>query len=215
MSHALNTFDRIAPFYDWLGSMVFAGSLHRSQLSFLHELRGSRSILILGGGTGRILLPLLDAAPEAAIVFIDASAQMIKQAKGRVPAASRVSFVHGTEEDIPQQRFDAVITNFYFDLFPDAVLPDVLARIKARLTDHALWLSTDFIAGKRWHQFALHAMYLFFRRIGSVQNAKLPDWVAALDQAGYMVKSARYFFAGFILSTVSQMNEASFARNCE
>jgi len=204
VTRRLNTFNVIAPFYDLLGTLVFWGSLHRSQLTFIGELRGSKAILILGGGTGRILPLVLDNAPQATIVFIDASAEMIARAKQRVSPTTHIRFVHGTEEYIPDDvYFDAVITNFYFDLFPEPELLQVLSVIKSRLSRKALWLVTDFVAVKPWHNFMLQLMYLMFRRIGSVENSRLPDWATALKVSGFEVKSVRYFCAGFIRSSVS------------
>jgi hypothetical protein len=61
-----------------------------------------------------------------------------------MPNSSLIQFIQGTETDIPDKDYDAVLTHFYLDLFSDDQLPDLIAKIKMKLANNALWLVTDF-----------------------------------------------------------------------
>ncbi len=85
-------------------------------------------LLILGGGSGWILESINALSFDGEVWYIEASSEMIRLASKR-QLDFKVHFIHGTEENIPQEVvFDAVITNFYLDLFPDERLPLVLEK---------------------------------------------------------------------------------------
>jgi tRNA (cmo5U34)-methyltransferase len=73
---------------------------------------GPRDLLELGCGTGTLTALLIGRYPEARLKAIDASAEMIETARGRVPA-ERVSFSVSLFEDLdlPQGSFDLIASN--------------------------------------------------------------------------------------------------------
>jgi ubiquinone/menaquinone biosynthesis C-methylase UbiE len=81
---ALNSFDRIAPVYDRLADIVFGTAILDAQRTHLHALNDAREILILGGGTGRLLRDLLGQNAKSRVTYVEASQRMIELAlKGR------------------------------------------------------------------------------------------------------------------------------------
>src|SRR5579872_6146211 len=115
----LNEFDGISTIYDQLSQLVFGENLVESQKTFLKKIPNQSTILILGGGTGWILVELLKAQPNCEVWYIEASQKMISLSKEKTKSDNRVHFIHGTEDQIPDVKFDVVITNFYLDLFDD------------------------------------------------------------------------------------------------
>jgi ubiquinone/menaquinone biosynthesis C-methylase UbiE len=83
--------------------------------------RGKR-LLDLGCGTGASTAALLDAFPDAEVVAVDASTEMLKQAR-RKNWPSRVRFVHADAVHLEQAKitgpFDAIMAAYLLRNLPD------------------------------------------------------------------------------------------------
>jgi ubiquinone/menaquinone biosynthesis C-methylase UbiE len=90
-------------------------------------------LLDLGCGTGASTAALLDAAPDAEIVAVDASAEMLAQARRKTWPA-RVRFVHGNAEDLAKSKvfgpFDGILAAY--------LLRNLVDRDAALRTFHGL-----------------------------------------------------------------------------
>lgn len=116
----LDGFNCIAPYYDFLKRAVFGEAINNSQVYFLARLSHCERILVLGGGSGELLRPLLKLNSESTIWFVEASSEMLRRAGERVKGqqSSRIRFIHGTQNDLPPDvKFDALITNFFLICF--------------------------------------------------------------------------------------------------
>lgn len=196
----LNGFDRIAFAYDFLAKVVFGKTIIESQTYFLPEIKEQARVLILGGGSGWLLVELLRTKPNCEVWYIEASEKMIALSMQKNKHADGVHFIHGTELDIPGAiQFDAVITNFYLDLLTDDQLKGVVERIQSSLNARALWIATDFIDGhKLWQRMLLSIMYWFFRITCRIKTHQLPNWTQLLEQAGMREITSRTFYGDFI-----------------
>lgn len=190
-------FDLLAPVYDGLAHGVIGKGIKESQKYFLNRLPTEGTVLILGGGTGWILPVLVAMRPQLTIDYIELSEKMLQRAKAQ-HASDRIQFIQGTENDIPARKYDAVITNFYLDLFTDLTLPGVVHKIKASINDNAPWLVTDFIKTKRIHGMMLWIMYRFFRVVAAIEAKTLPAWPEILSKAGAGMEEEKIFSNGFI-----------------
>lgn len=105
--HALQTYERMAPFYDaftahhdyelWLGNLL--AELHA------RGLPPSGRLLDLACGTGKSFLPMLPRGWE--VVGVDQSSGMLEEARSKAPR--RVSLVRGDLRAVPELgRFDLV-----------------------------------------------------------------------------------------------------------
>ena len=99
------SFDRHARGYD---KLVGANPGYHEHLRMSAQRMGlpgrgaGLRLLDLGCGTGASTAALLDAAPEAEIIAVDASAEMLAQARPR-SGRSTVRFVHGDAADLARQ----------------------------------------------------------------------------------------------------------------
>ena len=146
----LNRFDIIAPIYGPLVKLFFGQAHLKSQKIFFNEIPDASSILILGGGAGNVLIELLFLKPVCKICYIEASGKMILLAKKKCNNLDNIRFIHGTQENIPDQKFDVVITNFYFDLFKNDTLQSIIKKIDKSLQINSQWFITDFVDGGKW-----------------------------------------------------------------
>ncbi|RAW03356.1 methyltransferase domain-containing protein [Pseudochryseolinea flava] len=200
---SLNKFDRIAHVYDWLAKVFIGEDIRHAQRFFLHEISDAKRILIIGGGTGWILHDIGKINPTAEILYVEASSSMIDMAK-QININNPITFLHGIESDVDtQSKFDAVITNFYVDLFSDASLEQKIKIILPLLDVNGKWLVTDFVQSKNvYHRFLLWTMYLFFRVVTNIEARSMPQWLECMTRENLDVLKKQFFRNGFICSLV-------------
>lgn len=209
MKNGLNGFDAVANTYDFLARLIFGNSLRQSQFHFLSRIPNGSNVLILGGGSGEILMELRRQKPSCKICYVEASEKMMILTKAKVQTANAIQFIHGTERSIPADRtFDAVITNFYLDLFSNTSLTNIIKLIKSSLASNGIWLVSDFVrTNKTWQRILLTTMYKFFRVVAGIEASALPDWTDKLREAGLQESESLTFFKGFIKSAVFREGE--------
>ena len=195
-------FDLLAPIYDMLAKVVFGKSIFQAQIYFLNEISKSSSILILGGGTGWLLEKIADKNPSSKIWYVEISEGMLKKAEQR-KFRNEIHFISGTENDIPDGlKFDAVITNFYLDLFPEEKLKSVIQHVSSFTHPASKWFVSDFVNQKLWHEWMLKMMYMFFRAVCRIDAKELPRWEFVLQQHEWVEVKHQFWYGNFIKSTV-------------
>lgn len=201
---SLNHFDRIAEIYDVLARLVFGRSIVKAQTNYLPRIEENSKVLFLGGGSGWLVEELMKYCPSAQVWYIEASAKMISLTQKRNFPQMNITFIHGTEESIPEDLvFNTIITNFYLDLFPGIVQRKIIQRIASKLAPHGNWFVTDFVdEGKIWQRLLLKSMYIFFRFTSKIQANELADWRKQLQEIGFKKMESTAFFRGFIISAI-------------
>ena len=190
--------------YDALAALVFGPALKQAQRAALGGLpAGAPRVLILGGGTGWVLLEVLRRRPQATVLYLEASPKMLARARARLaraaPAtAAQVEFRHGTQAALgPAERFDALVTFFVLDCFAPAELLGALTRLQAAQRPGAPWLLADFCYARRgWRRALLWLMYTFFRLTTGLRARALANLPAALTRLGLTPVRRAVFFAG-------------------
>ena len=131
---------------------MFGSALQRAQQAALANLPpGAPHVLIVGGGTGWVLGEVLSQRPAAHILYLEASAVMLRKSRerlqGQAPAhAAQVEFRLGTEADLPPSaQFDALHHLFPARSFTRClVCGGLLQRLQAVSRPGATWLVADF-----------------------------------------------------------------------
>ena len=140
----------------------------------MHQVRNCQHALLAGEGHGRFLEALLRANPQVHATCVEGSAGMIKQARRRLVRRgmdlSRVTFHHADllECELPEMRYDLVVTNFFLDCFKSAQIGHAVRLMAQSSTPNAIWLLADFRVPengwRRWRAIGILAsLYLFFR----------------------------------------------------
>lgn len=185
---AVNNFDFIAPFYDQLAKLVFGKALLQAQLIHLTQIEENDHVLILGGGTGRILeqFPICNQ-----IDFVEKSKKMIMLAKKRM-VKRHIDFKYcDFFEYKPNRKYDIVICPFFLDCFNQEQLEEVLNKIKLMLSKNGHLLVADFRSTKsnRW---ILRIMHLFFRLFANLEARYLLDIHQMVISAGFEVEKEKF-----------------------
>lgn len=210
-------FDGIAPAYDTL-TTLFGGNIKKAQQYFLSLIPAHARILVVGGGTGWILIDVLSLGKKIQyITYVEASATMLDLSKDKLIKykASHpdrnfplIEWIHGTENNLPQDEvYDVIITNFFLDLFDEVALLKVMKKLSLSFHPEGIWLFSDFnISGKHfegwWQRLLIRCMYLFFKITCYLHTTKLPDFEQVFHQLGFKKTHTKSFFSHMIVTRV-------------
>lgn len=189
------SFDRIAPFYRRMETLVFGDQLQAARSAFVRQLATPRRALVVGDGDGRFLEALRCAQPELQIECLDASARMLELARARV-GESYVQYLHADirAAAFPLARYDLIVTHFFLDCFAEGTLREVVEKLSAAATEEATWLIADFHEPPRgwrrwWGRFLIATMYRFFRVVAGIEARRLVDYGPRLGAEGFRLTS--------------------------
>lgn len=185
------SFDRVAPFYRPLETLVFGAQLQRARLAFLPEIGSPRRVLIVGEGDGRFLAEFVRQHPGAAVECVDASTRMIARARARLGGGG-VQFIRADIGNfaLVEGRYDLIVTHFFLDCFADDPLREIIEKLARAATRDATWLLADFrVPESGWPRLQarllIGAMYRFFRRASGLATDRLVDPSPLLLSAGF------------------------------
>ena len=189
---------------------VLAGNkLQRARVRWLDHVGKPQSVLLVGEGHGRFLDECLNRFPDAAITVVDSTAGMLKEAQKACPSSSDrknpVEFVHASLPSWrpPSREFDLIVTNFFFDCFPEDEIKSVVETLALAATPNACWLLAEFAmppcGWMRWRaQMILAMAYSFFRRTTKLRSRAIPRYDLALKKVGFRLSRSDAFEWGLI-----------------
>ena len=167
------SFDRLAPHYNWLETLLAGKTLQRCRTAFLDDFASARSILLIGEGHGRFLPALLERNSKARVRCLDQSAGMFKLARERLDAGgfngSNVSFeIQDIFQFEPNEQFDAIGTHFFLDCFTAEQMEKIIPKIASWIVPNGFWHISDFQVPERFFagmraRLILALAYGFFR----------------------------------------------------
>lgn len=194
-------FNFIATYYDVLSQIIFGGVLDKAKVSLFDVIKNGDKVLLIGGGTGYSLKYLLELKSDLRVDFVDSSSKMILKASKKVNFNSSVNFFAKPIEKFEGSGYNAIISEFFFDLFEKNKGGELINTIAPKLTNGGIWIDTDFrkTLNKR-HYFLLRAMYVFFRLIAQVTNSELHDHSIVFNSEELRLTKELRFKAGFISS---------------
>lgn len=202
----MNDFNRIAPVYDLLASIVFFGRIRQSQRAFLSVINPNEKVLIIGGGAGSILKDLDVLNLGLQITYVEMSSAMIKKAqKVRLQNESKPEFVINDFLKLElNQKYDIIICNYFLDVFIQKDLDTVIEKIKRALKPNARLLVADFeiSEGHLWQRFLSYVTHRFFVIIANLSSRFLLNHHQLLLLHGYSLIKESRLYKGFIVSRV-------------
>lgn len=104
-------------------------------------------ILDLGAGTGLLSEAILSRYPKAEIVLLDGAAEMLAQARDRLPAASITTVVIDLRDALPEGPFDAVVSALAIHHLEDQDKRDLFMRLQQALRPGGVFVNAEHVAG--------------------------------------------------------------------
>lgn len=200
-------YDNVAPFYNLLSHLVFGNSMSQALLFLVNAIPPNSSVLIIGGGTGKILEEISKKYISGLqITYVEISKKMISLSKKRSTGNNAVVFINQSILDVTfYQQFDVVITPFLFDNFSTRTTKVLFNKIDILLKPFGVWLFADFQLGEKnnlWQKWLLSCMYFFFRFLCGIEASHLPDTASIFKKFKYQPVSKKTFYGKFIYSSI-------------
>ncbi|MCC9657034.1 class I SAM-dependent methyltransferase [Rhodopirellula halodulae] len=207
-------YDRLAGWYWLLEQPVFRRDLQRAREACLVDLPPMKRILMLGDGDGRLLQKVLMTQPQAKVVSVEQSSEMIALQKRRaasVDASHRVEWIQGDAITVPLQTgsFDCLVAAFFLDCFTEVELSHCLPGWLSCVANDGFFYHVDFVIPENgWRRmrakFWSWIMHRFFRWQTGLQSASVVPVEPLLDSKVWAERSRRELNHGFIRSVLYQ-----------
>ncbi|HEY7934631.1 MAG TPA: class I SAM-dependent methyltransferase [Solirubrobacteraceae bacterium] len=161
MDHsAIEAFSAHAHAYDGRRQMLIPGfDAFYSTAAQLVGLRGTevRRVLDLGAGTGLLSERIARVHPEAELVLLDGSREMLGVALTRLGRGAIEIHRQDLREQLPAGPFDAIVSALAIHHLEDQDKQDLLARVHSRLRPGGVFVNAEQVAvAAAWIDRALH-----------------------------------------------------------
>ena len=192
-------YDLVARVYDTLGLIYSGGQIHAAKNSQLAEMRAGDKVLYVGVGPGEDAV--LAARKGAQVTCLDLSAQMLRQAEGRMRR-------HGCQAEFLQtdvllhdrlDHYDVVVVNFFLNVFTRQQMRDMLAYLVTLVRPTGKLLISDF-ATPQGHPLAraMQAAYwgvtdLFYYLLGLCAWHPIYDYASYFPEVGLELREEKRF----------------------
>jgi tRNA (cmo5U34)-methyltransferase len=203
-------FNLLAPWYDFVATVFLGGAIMRTQRHFLPKLGSHGSVLILGGGTGRILADMLKLGMGKKYIYVDISEKMISAAQQRVMRLKipvpQIEFICGSVDAIAGKKFSLVVTPFVLDCLDETEIGAAMQKLNAALAPGGKWLFADFHVPSGLMGFisraVVRALYFAFNVLCGLGIRKLPEFNRHFQQLGLSYAAEQVFLGGMLITRV-------------
>jgi demethylmenaquinone methyltransferase/2-methoxy-6-polyprenyl-1,4-benzoquinol methylase len=191
-NEARQFYDRISPFYDWIGGFIERRLANRC-LEML-KIENGETVLEIGFGTGYILSKVAKlVGVEDRVYGLEISPKMMQKTQDRLNRAGLPKQVHltlGNAIDLPYGDgcIDVVFMSFTLELFDTPEIPKVLSEIKRVLKDRGRFgsVSLSRSLGTSWPVRVYEKAHLKWPRYVDCRPIYL---VESLHMAGFQIMS--------------------------
>lgn len=201
-------FDGLARAYRWMEAVTFGPLLMRARCAFLDELRGCERALVLGDGDGRFTQRLLEANGAVRVDAVDASAGMLAELKKNAGPHAGSVCTHVADARLWQPAraaYDAIATHFFLDCLTTDEVAALAVRMREAAAPGAVWVVSEFAIprGAFGAVVARPVVALLYRAFGVLTGLtvqRLPEYRAALAEAGFVLSEERPRLCGLLVS---------------
>ena len=207
-------FNRVASFYDACKMLLFCGSIDRCQYYHLPLLKNSKKILVIGGGTGKIVSQIHRHATFDELTFVDCSEKMVEKAKLHVKSCcpeiqQKIKFQKADIlTEFEASEFDTIVAPFVLDCFTDESLGLLGIKLKTWLRPNGILLFSDFHQSQKsgisrlLSRCVTRPLYFVLNFMCEMNIKQLPDYQLLFNNIP-LSKTSEHLSLGGILQSVA------------
>jgi ubiquinone/menaquinone biosynthesis C-methylase UbiE len=197
-------YNNIAWIYDWLAKIVFGRKQELAMQAFLSIIPDTAKILVVGGGTGKIIDYMRNLNKQLEIDFVEPSTNMMCQAKKRKRSHLQINFCQHSILDFKTVDYDVILTNFFFDQFTYGQARLILQHLKPKLRSNGILIFSDFINTKHiWDKLVTRLMFYFFRLTANIKTNNFPPYNYLFSALGFCTGSSKKISRNILATTYS------------
>ncbi len=197
-------YNNIAWIYDWLAKIVFGSKQELAIQAFLRLIPDTAKILVVGGGTGKIIDYLRKLNKQLEIDFVEPSTSMMYQAKKRKLSHLQINFCQQSILDFKTVDYDVILTNFFFDQFTHVQAQLILQHLKPKLRSNGILIFSDFInTNHLWDKLVTRLMLYFFQLTANIKTNNFPPYNYIFSALGFCTGSSRKISRNIVATTYS------------
>ena len=197
-------YNHIAWFYDDLAKIVFGNKQNLAKQVFLGQIPDNAKILVVGGGTGKIIDYLRGLNKRFEVDFVELSTSMMLYARKRKVSHLEVKFYRHSILDLNTTGYDIVLTNFFFDQFSTSQSRLILQHLKPKLKPKGVLIFSDFInTSYLWDKLVARMMFLFFRLTANVSTNTFPSYNILFSSLGFYPGFSKKISRNILAATYS------------
>lgn len=209
-------FNFFAPFYDFFAFVFFGNSILNAQAFLLPEVGKCKSALVLGGGTGKLLMELLKRDVAEHYCYVDISDKMIAKSRARLKKyfpekINSVQFICGTVNDVAaSEKYELIITPFVLDCIEEEKLGAMMEQLKTHHVAGGKWLFADFNVPEKRRSLAavkVRVLYFCFNVVCGLGMKRLPDFEKEFWELKYKKVKENYFLQGLMVARIYSWGE--------
>jgi len=216
---AAPNFDKVIPVYDFFKTVLLFGSIQRCQYHHLPFLKESKNLLVIGGGTGKIIEKIHECCNLETMLYVDSSAKMVQEAKRFSKAKvtriyDRIDFQTADVLSLSGNcEFDAIIAPFVLDCFTDEQLDLLGSILQTWLAPGGLFLFSDFhesrgsMTSRIFSRSITRPLYFTLNALCGLNISRLPDFDQCFHKLPLDVLQESSFFSGVLMSKVFRLNQ--------
>ncbi|HAW21411.1 MAG TPA: hypothetical protein DCX14_14610 [Flavobacteriales bacterium] len=205
----MSGFDLVAPYYDHVVRIVFGQKINNFNRKILASIAPVKRCMIIGGGSGKILLDAIEMNLASSYCYAELSSKMKKKAKDRLNDRQLQQVTFTADYSETDSRFDLIVLPFVLDCYSESSVHQFLYNLEPILTNHGKLLIIDFnhepLNDQRptfiQKQF-IRLLYLFFRVTSNIEAKKLPRILSILKDSNFTLISRDRLYNGWIVSSV-------------
>jgi len=206
-------YDRVAPIYDLSKTLLFLGAIQHCQNHHLPLLKEAKRILLIGGGTGKIIKTLQAHCRFEALDYVDNSPNMIAYAERYIQShhAHLVDKIKFHQEDIfnysTATKYDAIVAPFVLDCFTDAQLDVLGEKLSGWMTSGGLLLFSDFHesessgSSRLLSRMLTKSLYFMLNAICRLDVDALPNFERMFKKQHWLLVDEHTFFLRVLKSS--------------
>ncbi len=204
-------FGWLAGAYRWMEWLSFGPLLGLCRAEFLGRMGDCKHALVLGDGDGRFTGLLLRECQQIKVHAVDGSSGMLDAlvrncgADGHRLTTERADLRCWQAPAGSADEFDLVVTHFFLDCLSTDEIFGLARRIRPKLSPGALWVVSEFAVPQGWFGRLVagpivNGLYLAFGLLTGLRMRRLPEYGAALRDAGFVRIGSRARLGGLLVS---------------